>query len=127
MMGAKRFLYGFLLGSAAAGLATLFAAPQSGRETREAIKTNKDVFISQLKDLKASIMDVKEASAHATKEGRVHVSHFIQEVNTAIGKWKAETLPQQIEIQKELGEIEAAISQLETELASNEPEKSANH
>ncbi|WP_316571175.1 YtxH domain-containing protein [Neobacillus sp. YIM B06451] len=125
-MGAKRFLYGFILGSAAAGLATLFAAPQSGKETREAIKTNKDQFISQLKDLKASIMDVKEASTHATKEGRVHVSHFIREVNTAIGKWKAETLPQQIEIQKELGEIEAAISQLEAELAPHETGKGAN-
>jgi len=120
-MGAKRFLYGFLLGGAAAGLATLFTAPQAGRDTREALKSSKDTFISQLKDLKQSIMDVKDASAYATKEGRVHVSHFIKEVNTSIGRWKAETLPQQIEIQKEIKEIETVIGQLENELAAQSP------
>ncbi|RHW43130.1 YtxH domain-containing protein [Neobacillus notoginsengisoli] len=125
-MGAKRFLYGFLLGSAAAGLATLFTVPQSGRETRETLKNSKDTFISQLKDLKQSIMDVKDASAYATKEGRVHVSRFIQEVNTAIGRWKAETLPQQIEIQKEISEIEAAIGHLENELSAHSATSNAH-
>ena len=117
-MGVKKFMYGFLLGGAAAGLATLLSAPKSGQETRETIKTNKDVFISQLKDLKQSIMDVKDASTLATKEGRVHVGFFVKEVQTAIGRWRAETLPNQIEIQKEIGEIEAAIGQLESELAA---------
>ncbi|OCA84347.1 hypothetical protein A8F94_16705 [Bacillus sp. FJAT-27225] len=117
-MGAKKFLYGFLLGTAAAGIATLFTTPKSGSELREDIKQNKDLYLNQLKDLKASIMDVKDASLHATKEGRVHLSFFINEVNTAIKRWQSDTLPQQIEIQKEISEIEAAIGQLESELAS---------
>ncbi|WP_043933143.1 YtxH domain-containing protein [Bacillus sp. EB01] len=117
-MGAKRFLYGVLLGGAAAGIATLFTAPKSGNELREGLKQNKDLYLAQLKDLKNSIMEVKDASLHATKEGRVHLTFFVNEVNTAIKRWQSETLPQQIEIQKEIGEIETAIGQLESELAA---------
>lgn len=119
-MKIKHFLYGFLIGGAVASVSTLLSAPAPGRETRDSFKQSKDTWLKQLSELKDSLIDLKNASINASKEGKTQVSHFISEINDSIASWKDGVNPHQVELQKEISEIEAAIRQLELTLSKNE-------
>lgn len=123
-MKPKQFIYGFLIGGVVAGVSTLLSTKTSGKETRASFIENKDLWSKQLLELKDNLMDLKNASVSATKEGKVHISQFVQELNDSLTEWKSEIEPHQLELQKEIAQIEESIQQLETELARNQSAQS---
>lgn len=115
-MKAKSMLLGFLIGGAAAGISTLLTAPNSGKETRQTIKENKDKMKKQMSELRNQILDIKVAAVNASKEGKNMIAVFTSDMNTVISDWKRDILPHQQALQNDIHAIEAAISDLEKSL-----------
>jgi len=123
-MKIKQFFYGLVLGGIAAGVSTLLTAPQSGKEVRTSLKENKDLWKSQLADLKKSLTELKAVSVVASREAKAQTSIFLQETKNSINTWKEDIYPHQEELKEEITEIEAAIQQLEASLADTNKQKS---
>lgn len=122
-MKAKSVLMGMVVGGVAAGIATLLAAPKSGYETRRTLKANKDEYIGSLKDIKDSVVELKNTVATASKEGKASIQTFVTDVKTALWAWKLETEENKMALQEDIKELEESISDLESELAANSEEK----
>ena len=116
IMRAKSWLLGFLIGGAAAGISTLLTAPNSGEQTRQNLKENRDEVKKQLAELKGQLVDIKRATVKASKEGKNMIVALSTDMKVAVGDWKRDILPHQQALQKELHAIEAAISALEKNL-----------
>ncbi|WP_079507922.1 YtxH domain-containing protein [Mesobacillus jeotgali] len=122
-MKAKSVLMGMLVGGAAAGIATLLAAPKSGYETRRTLKANKDEYIGSIKDIKDAVVELKNTVSSASKEGKASMQTFITDVKTVIWEWKQETEENKKALQEDIKELEHSISDLESELADNSTSK----
>lgn len=108
---------GFFAGSAAAGIATLLAAPVSGYETRRTLKANKEELAGSIKDIKNAAVELKDSVAFASKEGKKVIKSFVTDVKTALFEWRLQTEENKIELQKDIKQLEQTIKELETELA----------
>ncbi|PLR89959.1 YtxH domain-containing protein [Bacillus sp. T33-2] len=116
-MKAKSVLMGLIAGGAAAGIITLLTAPASGRETRRNLKAHKDEVMGHLKDVKDSVIELKNTVSTATKEGKSGINTFVHDLKLAIYEWKLSTDSNKAELQKDIMEIEHAIQELESELS----------
>ncbi|WP_102271916.1 YtxH domain-containing protein [Cytobacillus massiliigabonensis] len=112
-MKAKSLLIGFIIGGAVAGISTLLSAPASGRDSRKKIKEKIECIQNQLIELNRKFIRVKDATILASKEGKKEILAFSSDVKQSINQWKADILPHQQELQKELQAIEIAIHELE--------------
>jgi gas vesicle protein len=119
-MKAKSLLLGFLVGGAAAGIATLLSAPDSGKVTRRQLKAHKDVYTAELKELKESLMQIKESVATATKEGKTVLGEFVHDIKLSLYEWKLSTDENKTALQKEVKEIEQSIQELEKDLSPDD-------
>ena len=117
-MNGKSLLVGFLAGGAIASIATFLTAPASGKETRSKLAENKNIALSELRELKKSLMQIKESTSAASIEGKNAIGHFIEDVKLAVTKWKVETSPIKEELNKELKALEQTIEELEKSLSS---------
>ncbi|MFK9094714.1 YtxH domain-containing protein [Bacillus salipaludis] len=115
-MKVKPFLYGFIAGGLAAGISSLLIAPNAGKVTRDRIKENKQLMLSQLQELKTELMQLKDSITNATKEGKKQISKFLSEVKFSLAHWEKEVKPQQLEIQKEIIEMKETVQELEEEI-----------
>jgi gas vesicle protein len=109
----KSLLLGILVGGAAAGITTLLTTPASGKETRQYLKENKDLWLNQLSVLKRNLAELKDAAVFASKEGKEGISIFVSDVKSAISDWKKEIRPHQQELQNQIQEIEKTLYDLE--------------
>ncbi|WP_313799200.1 YtxH domain-containing protein [Cytobacillus sp.] len=112
-MKTKSLLIGFIIGGTVAGISTLLSAPAPGRDTRNKIQEKKKCIQNQMIELKKKVIHVKDATIHASKEGKKEILAFSSDVKNSINKWKADILPHQQELQKELQAIESAMNELE--------------
>ncbi|QED47132.1 YtxH domain-containing protein [Cytobacillus dafuensis] len=112
-MNVKSWLLGFFIGGAAAGISVLLTAPNSGKETRQYVREQKESIQKQILDLNKQLIELKNSTIKASKEGKNTISAFSSEVKTSIQKWRDEILPHQQDLQKELHSIELAILDLE--------------
>lgn len=117
-MNGKSLLVGFLAGGAIASIATFLTAPASGKETRSKLAENKNIALSELRELKKSLMQIKESTSAASIEGKKAIGHFIEDVKLAVNKWQVETSPIKEELTKELKALEQTIEELEKSLSS---------
>lgn len=115
-MKTKSLLIGFFIGGTVAGISTLLSAPASGRDTRKKILEKKECIQNQMIGLKKKIIHLKDATIHASKEGKKELLAFSSDVKSSINKWKTDILPHQQELQKELQAIEIAIHELENNI-----------
>lgn len=115
-MSAKSFLKGLLIGGIAAGIATIITTPMSGKEVRKVCKVNSKAFIEELKDLKSSLLEIKDSVSTASVEGKTIISAFVEDLQLSLNEWKDQIKPHQEQLQKELAEIETTVSELETNL-----------
>lgn len=121
-MKARSLLLGFVIGGAAAGVSTLLTAPVSGKDARQYVKKNTECLKNQLIELKDQIKQLSISVVQASKEGKATIATFSSEVKSSINSWKQDIQPHQQKIQSELNAIEAAIQELETNLAKYKPE-----
>lgn len=115
-MKAKALLLGFLVGGAAAGIATLMSAPASGEETRRKVAANKDAFSAELTELKESLVEVKNSISTVSNEGKSALTDFIKDVKLAVYEWQLSTEQNKTELQKDIKEIEETIQELEKDI-----------
>lgn len=112
-MNVKSLLIGFIIGGTVAGISTLLSTPASGRDARQKIQEKKECIQNQMIELNKKLIRVKDATIIASKEGKKEILAFSSDVKSSINKWKADVLPHQQELQKELQAIEIAIHELE--------------
>ena len=116
-MKVKSFLYGFMTGGIAAGVSILLTAPNSGKVTRDKMKKNTHIVLTQLQVIKKNLSDLKSSALHATKEGRAQIFAFLSEVKIAIAQWEEEVRPQHQQIQREIIEMKETIQELEAKVS----------
>ena len=121
-MKTKSLLLGFLVGGAAASVSILLTAPVSGKDARQYVIKNTECLKNQLIDLKVQVKQLSNSVILASKEGKATISAFSSEIRSSINNWKQDILPHQQKIQTELNAIEAAIQELETNLAKYKAE-----
>lgn len=117
-MKTRSLWYGFLIGSISAGIATLLAAPSSGRETRQYLKENKEDIMKQLLEIKINLNELKNSISVLSKEGKVGITAFIQDSKTLIESWQSDIKPNQEKLKNELQSIKETIQELETSIQS---------
>ncbi|MFT8321841.1 MAG: YtxH domain-containing protein [Bacillus sp. (in: firmicutes)] len=115
-MRGKSFLTGFIIGSLAAGISTLLSTPMSGKEARKACRDNTNAFLADIKELKTSILEIKESVTTATVEGKTIIASFIEDLKLTLNDWKIEIKPHQEQLQLELKELETTVNDLESSL-----------
>jgi gas vesicle protein len=109
----KLLLSGFIVGSVAAGISTLLAAPHSGKTTRIRLNQNKQIVRNQIDELKTNLQEITASAAAAVKEVKTQVPAFISGVKTSVSHWEEDIHPQQLEIHRELAEIKATVQKRE--------------
>lgn len=119
-LNGKSLLIGFLAGGAIASIATILSAPASGKETRHKLAENKEIALSELRELKDSLLQIKDSVAAASTEGKQVIADFINDVKLAIHEWKVETAPIKAELAKDLQALEQIVEDLEKNLATNQ-------
>lgn len=122
-MKVKSILYGFVIGGVSAGIAAIFSAPLSGKETRYYLKKNKDDIMTEVLEIKLDLVNMKNSITTLTKEGKEGILSFIQEVKVLIETWKNEVRPHQEQIKNEIEIIQEKIQELE---ASITPRRNLN-
>lgn len=116
-MNSRSLLLGLLIGGTAAGIATILTSPTSGKETRQYLKTNASCIRKQMKELNIQLIALKNSVISASKESKNSFSTFSAEIKPVINRWKHEILPHQETLQKEIHEIEEALTDLEKRLS----------
>jgi gas vesicle protein len=109
----KLLLSGFIVGSVAAGISTLLAAPHSGKTTRSRLNQNKQIVRNQIDELKTNLQEITASAAAAVKEVKTQVPAFISGVKASVSHWEEDIHPQQLEIHRELAEIKATVQKRE--------------
>jgi gas vesicle protein len=109
----KLLLSGFIVGSVAAGISTLLAAPHSGKTTRSRLNQNKQIVRNQIDELKTNLQEITASAAAAVKEVKTQVPVFISGVKTSVSHWEEDIHPHQLEIHRELAEIKATVQKRE--------------
>ncbi|MDQ0268937.1 YtxH domain-containing protein [Cytobacillus purgationiresistens] len=115
-MKAKSLFLGLLVGGTAASVAALLSAPASGKETRKYISIQSKVFASQMSELNDQLSVIKKRLVHVGHEGKEAMTALTTDMVESINQWKADILPHQKELQKELQNIEKSIAELEATL-----------
>lgn len=119
-LNGKSLLLGLLAGGAIAGIATILSAPASGKETRYKLAENKEIALSELRELKNSLMQIKDSLSVASSEGKKAIGDFIKDVKLAVNEWKVETSPIKESLAKELQALEQTLEDLEKNLSANQ-------
>lgn len=112
-MNVKRFVSGFMIGGVIAGISTLLTAPQSGKQTRMALKKSVQEWREQLAEVNINLVELKETFLNATKESSSILKNVVDDIKTSISNWKIEIEPHQQELQHELNEMNKTIEELE--------------
>ncbi|WP_445486575.1 YtxH domain-containing protein [Niallia sp. 03133] len=115
-MRGKSFLTGFIIGGIAAGVTTLISTPISGKEARKACRDNANAFLTDMKELKAGILEIKDSISTASAEGKSIIASFIEDLKVSLNDWKIEIQPHQEQLQLELKELESTVNELESNL-----------
>ncbi|MGP7819003.1 YtxH domain-containing protein [Niallia sp. 01092] len=115
-MSGKSFLTGFIIGSIAAGVTTLLSTPVSGKEARKTVYDNTNAFLSNMDELKTSIIEIKDSITTATVEGQAIILSFVEDLKVTLNDWKQEIKPHQEQLQIELKELENTVNDLESSL-----------
>ncbi|UII56884.1 YtxH domain-containing protein [Cytobacillus spongiae] len=113
MRGKSAFI-GFVVGGAAAAIATLLTAPASGNETRKNLQANKKIWSEHIQELQESIIEVKNSAIKLSQQGKGTITALTKDLNHSISTWKKEVEPHQQAIQDELRAIEHSIEELES-------------
>lgn len=115
-MNGKSLAMGFIIGSVAAGITTLLAAPASGKETKNYLKEHKDEWLDALLEMKGNLNELKGAIAVLSKEGKENITAFVQDVKILVESWQEEIKPNQEIIQSELKAIQNTIQEIESSI-----------
>ena len=116
-MKAKSLLIGFISGFTAAGVTVLLSTPSSGQEIRLKLKQSKEETGALLRDVKRSIVQLKEECVSATAVSKTQIRVFIKGVREALEEWKQESQTHTTAIQVQINEVETAIQELETAIS----------
>lgn len=115
------FLFGLIVGGVIGGFTILLSTPKSGVELRSSIKDSSRDLTYKLKHLKTEAKDFLQLVEQSTKEGKVVVKDFAEDVQKTINVWKKEIEPHQVNIQHEIEEIEETLLKLEEAFKNNQP------
>ncbi len=110
-------LLGLFVGGVIGGLSILLSTPKTGAELRTTLKESGRDISDRLQNIKTETMDFFELVERSTKEGKEVIKDFAEDIQKTISVWKNEIEPHQINIQKELQEIEQTLQRLEIETA----------
>lgn len=113
MAKGKSLFLGFIIGSLAGSAVALLAAPKSGNELQETIKTNSKKVKETLGTLKTESVQFKNQVVQASKEGAIILKDFSNDVKTSVDTWKKEIEPNKTKILDEIKNIEESLQQLE--------------
>lgn len=117
--GNSSFVVGVVVGGVIGSLTMLLSTPKSGSELRSAIKENSRDLSEKLFHLKNEAKDFLSLIETSTKEGTQVVKEFAEDVQKTIHEWKKEIEPHQVNIQREMKEIEETLQQLEEAVTAN--------
>ena len=116
----KSLLLGFLIGGVAGGIATLLAAPAPGEETRRKISSNKEAWARELKELKDSLMEIKNSVTTVSSEGKAVLADFLKDIKLSVYEWQLSTEQNKLALQNDINEINQTIAELEKDLAKQQ-------
>ncbi len=106
-------LLGLIVGGVIGGLSILLTTPKSGAALRTELKGTSRELSDRLQNIKAETKDFIHLLEKSTKEGEETVKDFAEDVQKSISIWKKEMVPHQVNIQRELKEIEQTMLLLE--------------
>lgn len=89
----KSFLYGFTVGSVAAGVAVLLNAPKPGKETRGDIKEKLDEFNYSISDVKGAVSQAKFNIEEIKTKGLPLLRSTINDVKDLVDTWRKDVQP----------------------------------
>ncbi|MFD1739119.1 YtxH domain-containing protein [Bacillus salitolerans] len=107
------FMLGFLIGGVVSGLSILLSTPKTGVELRSTIKHSSQDLLERLTHLKYEAKHFLHTVEQSSKEGKVLVKDFVDDVQKTVNHWKHAIEPNQKNIQREIAEIEKTLLSLE--------------
>jgi gas vesicle protein len=119
-MNTKSLLMGIVTGGIAAAAATFLTAPAPGKETRNYVVENKDVWKKQVLELKEDVQSIAKSITELTKEGKETLPVFIKDIKILIQSWKEEISPNEEQLKDDLQSIQDTLQQLEASIDGKE-------
>jgi gas vesicle protein len=116
LLNGKHFLLGFFVGGITLTACTLLAAPASGKETRQVMKDQTNVWLQHLSEVKESLHDLSESIKTASMASTDPLKSFVADLKLTLTNWKKMIEPHQEALKKELDEIELSIQTLESQI-----------
>lgn len=124
MSKGKYVVIGFFVGGTISAATALLTTPASERDVRVKLKTQGTELVSLVEDLVEDGMRLKDQIAKTSKEGITAVSELTEDIKVAVEDWKESINPNQKNIEKYLGQIEASIKELEEKVSQSNKKNS---
>lgn len=112
-MAKRKFIYGAILGAAAAGITVLLTPPVSGKERKIKLAEQKDEWLARWNEIKSDLTQLKNSIIDLSQAGKEEILPLIKEIKDLVQEWQKEIGPHQEQIEKEIKSIQQTISELE--------------
>lgn len=118
-MKASTFFLGLATGLAAGAAATLFSAPQSGKELRTSVKTTSSDWKEKLADVKEKINGLKDSVAALSAEAKSQFPAVADGLKASLENWQEGTAPAKEHLQLEILAIQNSIEELQNAITKD--------
>lgn len=118
-MKASTFFLGLATGLAAGAAATLFSAPQSGKELRTSVKTTSSDWKEKLADVKEKVNGLKESIATLSAEAKTQFPAVADGLKASMENWQEGTGPAKEHLQLEILAIQNSIEELQNAISKD--------
>lgn len=118
-MKASTFFLGLATGLAAGAAATLFSAPQSGKELRTSVKTTSSDWKDKLSDVKEKVNSLKDSVAALSAEAKSQFPAVTDGLKASMENWQEGTAPAKEHLQLEILAIQNSIEELQNAITKD--------
>ncbi|GGH87373.1 gas vesicle protein [Pullulanibacillus pueri] len=102
----KSYIFGFTVGSVAAGITVLLNAPKPGKELRQDLKTQVNDIQLPVKELKETALSVKNNLTDFTQKSIPVIKSTVNEVKTLVDSWQTDIQPNLKKLSEEINDIQ---------------------
>lgn len=112
-MKLKPFFYGMTAGVVGGAVASVFCAPQSGKQLRLDVASFSQTAKNRVADVNQEAKNVKEAIANLVEEAKNDIPQIVKELKTDVQQYQRDIMPDAQQLKQEIETLQKSVSVIE--------------